>query len=273
MIKKFLLAAVSLFLVVVMTAGIAWANPGQGKGLFKSNQHGSAGNHNGHNKFKIKMQHKFSDTSNHWARSVIEKVYGMGLFEGYEDGTFQPDAAITQAESVVLIMRLTAQVADKNKTGNKPVEDTEEGEDNPAEDEKTRTETDDEPEDNVSGEIPAWAKDPVIRAAGKGFININRFHSHVQAQRTQVAVMVAKVLNLEPVDNADLPFKDGILIPPEDLGYIIALYQEGLLKGTPEGMFNPNSAITRAELAVIMERIVDGDNEQSDVNQEDNDTD
>ncbi len=72
----------------------------------------------------------------------------------------------------------------------------------------------------------------------------------MQASRAQTAVILAKALNLEPVVTDTIPFNDGILISHEDLGYIIALYQEGILSGTPDGRFNPpHQAITRAELA------------------------
>ncbi|HCF71597.1 MAG TPA: hypothetical protein DER33_08465, partial [Syntrophomonas sp.] len=41
------------------------------------------------------------------------------------------------------------------------------------------------------------------------------------------------------------------------LGYVLALYQEGIISGTPNGYFNPNNYITRAEMAAILERLLD----------------
>ncbi|NPV73960.1 MAG: S-layer homology domain-containing protein [Pelotomaculum sp.] len=181
-------------------------------------------------------QVRFSDVKEHWAKSSINKMSAIGLFNGYGDGTFRPDDPITGAEAVALVMRM----ADV-----------------------------DEPEEDIdTGDAPDWAKKSVQKAVYKGVININRFHSQVQASRAQTAVMVAKALNLSPVDTAGIPFVDGVLISPEDAGYIMALYQAGIIKGTPDGRFNPNSSITRAEMAVIMERIVSQQQDESQTNAE-----
>jgi hypothetical protein len=67
----------------------------------------------------------------------------------------------------------------------------------------------------------------------------------VQADRALVAVWVAKAMQLDPVDTSEMPYSDYLLISKEDLGYILALYKEGLMVGTPDGKFNPNSKITR----------------------------
>lgn len=221
----------------------------------------------------VKIKSNFSDTGNHWAGPVIEKMSAIGLLNGYDDGTFRPDASITQDEAVVLIMRITSDDTAENKNGGTPEDEPGENEDEPGDAEYTGDEPEDGSEVEVPGEIPGWAKGPVMKAARKGLINMNRFHSQVQASRVQVAVMIAKALGLKPVDVADMPFKDGTLISPEDAGYVMALYKEGIIKGTPGGMFNPNSAITRAEMAVILERIVsnitEDDEDQDDAIQED----
>jgi uncharacterized protein YjdB len=178
--------------------------------------------------FQESKKVNFPDISRHWAAPCIEKMTVIGLFKGYPDGSFKPDQKLTQAEALVLVMRI-------------------------AEDNDTIV---DEDQDKISC-LPAWVRADAGKAAYKGIINLNRFHSGVQAARAQTAVMIAKALGLEPVDASDMPFKDGILISKEDVGYILALYQEGILKGTPNGKFNPNSAITRAEMATILQRLLD----------------
>lgn len=184
----------------------------------------------------LETANRFKDVEQSWARSSIAKMAAIGLFNGYKDGTFKPNAPVTQAETVVLIMKIA-----------------------PEDELSSTTETDQEAEVNEEdiNEVPGWAKDAAMKAARKGIINLNRFHSQVQATRAQVAAMIAKALGLQPVDTANIPFKDGILISPEDAGYIMALYQEGIIKGTPDGKFNPNSAITRAEMAAVLERLLE----------------
>jgi len=47
-------------------------------------------------KEEIKME--FKDIGNHWAKQEIEFITDKGIMNGYPDGTFQPDKALTRAE-------------------------------------------------------------------------------------------------------------------------------------------------------------------------------
>ena len=46
---------------------------------------------------------KFSDIAGHWANEYINRAAEMGWINGYEDGTFRPDAYITRAEAMTLV--------------------------------------------------------------------------------------------------------------------------------------------------------------------------
>ena len=73
-------------------------------------------------------------------------------------------------------------------------------------------------------------------------------------------VQIAKALKLEPVSlgkNDVNPFKDWKLMSDEDFGYILALYKAGYVKGYPDGNFNPNRLVKRAEMAAILERLLE----------------
>ena len=185
---------------------------------------------------KVKVK-RFRDTYRHWATQCIEEMAAIGLLTGYPDGSFKPDQKLTQAEALSLVMRIAAEEA-----GITIKEDVAENEDQ-----------------SKVADIPAWVRADADKAAKKGIIKLNRFHSAVQASRAQTAVMIAKALGLEPVDTSNMPFKDDILISPEDVGYILALYEEGIISGHPNGNFNPNSAITRAEMAAILQKLLDKD--------------
>ncbi len=177
---------------------------------------------------------RFTDSQRHWGAQCIEEMAAIGLLRGYPDGTFKPDQKLTQAEALSLAMRVAADDAARD-----------------ANDE----EISDEEQSKLAG-IPAWLRGDADKAAKKGIIKLNRFHSAVQASRVQVVVMIAKALRLEPADTTNIPFKDGLLISREDVGYILVLYQEGIISGNPNGNFNPNSAITRAEMASILQRLL-----------------
>jgi chitodextrinase len=48
----------------------------------------------------------FADTEGHWAKTAIDDAKKAGILNGYEDGTFRPEAALTRAEAVAIINKL-----------------------------------------------------------------------------------------------------------------------------------------------------------------------
>ena len=197
---------------------------------------------------------QFKDTKGHWAQNSIQKVQQLELIKGYDDGSFNPDAAVSQAEAIVMVVNLAelidenADITDDVNTVADPVTDdtiTDDGN------------TDENTEDEKVDDVPSWARNQARKASTAGIININRFHSEVQASRAQTAVMLAKALELEPVEVDEDAFTDSLKITPEDIGYIMALKEAGIINGTPDGKFNPNSAITRAEIAAMLAKIAE----------------
>lgn len=48
-------------------------------------------------------------------------------------------------------------------------------------------------------------------------------------------------------------------INDEDYGYLVALYEAGYVKGYPDGNFNPNNLLRRAEMAKILDNILNNE--------------
>ncbi|AGL01844.1 S-layer homology domain-containing protein [Desulfoscipio gibsoniae] len=236
--KRILILMMTGLLVMALSAGAAWAKPDNAK------------KEEGQTKVKAMQMYKtqykamvdgeisvksnnFNDTANHWGSASIQRMAAMRLFAGYDDGTFKPNNNMSQAEMIALLMRLVD--TDSN---------------------------DDEEEDNVSNysekikEVPEWARNSVIKAANLQIMSLNRFHSAQQASRAQTCVAFAKALDLDPIDIDEVNFADKLLIDEEDLGYILAMYQAGYIKGAPGNYFLPQNGITRAEMAAILERIL-----------------
>lgn len=217
----------------------------------------------------------FLDVQNHWAEEAINGLSAVNLLNGYEDNTFKPDKPVKQVETISLLMRL---ISDKESIENEEDENAENNNDqniesgesiegelnNSADEEEAESDEEEAENDEDNGSIPGWAQKDINKAAKKGIINMNRFHSHVQTTRALAAVWIAKALGIEPQDVSDITFKDEFLISREYVGYIKALAEEGIILGTPDGKFNPNGAITRAQLAVIMERILTTEQESED---------
>ena len=74
----------------------------------------------------------FPDTQGHWAQEQIEAAVRSGWVSGYPDGTFRPDATITRAEFVKMLLsatnmdpysKLVQWMKESNKTNQGPLTD------------------------------------------------------------------------------------------------------------------------------------------------------
>lgn len=77
--------------------------------------------------------------------------------------------------------------------------------------------------------------------------------------RVEVARLLATALGITPkatVTEADYPFADFKFIPAADRGLMLALYEQGVFKGYEDGSFRPYGLMTRAEIAVLVDRIL-----------------
>lgn len=52
----------------------------------------------------VKPETEFTDISGHWAESVIKNAKAQGLLDGFGDGSFQPESAVTRAEFLKMAM-------------------------------------------------------------------------------------------------------------------------------------------------------------------------
>ncbi len=232
--KKALSMILTIALVLALFSGSALAVSGNGNG-------------NGNGKDKVKASEELKE---HWGKHAIEKLQSKGVLKGYEDGSIQPDKTLTQGELAVIIARLL---------------DAKHGDD----DDQDLEEEDSDDDDGLKG-VPGWAKKAVKEGVDKNYLNLKRFHSEVQCTRVYACVMLAKALELKPVDlNNDIqnPFKDRLKISDEDYGYLLALYKAGYIKGYPDGNFNPNTHLTRAQIAAILDKLPDDDEVTDDDNE------
>lgn len=236
--KRVLSIVMAVTLILSLSTFNAFAGNGNGKDNGKDKDNG-----NGH-----KVSKEFKDMKGHWGKDDVEKIQSKGIIEGYSDGTFQPDNAITEAELAVIIDRLLeARFTD--------------------DDESINDDDDSDSDDEELSDAPAWAKDSISKGFEKKYLNQKRFHSHVQASRLMACVAIAKALDLEPVtDFTTNPFKDRNLMSDEDFGYLLALYKDGYISGYPDGNFNPNKLITRVQIAKIIEKLLEDELASDDEN-------
>ena len=187
----------------------------------------------------------FSDISNHWARSYIERVEKKGLVSGYEDGTFKPDNNVTVLESLVMMSRLykidddiREEIIEKYKPSLKSMK-------------------------NIL--YNEWSIDYLALAIELGivseqavkdmFANRNIFND---AKREEVAVLLTMALGLndevKSLKTYVLPFNDRDEITASARPYIYLMYEKEIMQGDNEKNINPGDKITRAEISTLLDK-------------------
>lgn len=107
-------------------------------------------------------------------------------------------------------------------------------------------------------EVAAWAKDAMEEAISLGFVQGSNklLHPKDQVTRAEFVTMLLKVLGDEVVGNDKGQFED----VKDDAWYSKAVntaYSLKLVEGMSDTQFMPNAAITREQMAVILERMMD----------------
>ena len=77
--------------------------------------------------------------------------------------------------------------------------------------------------------------------------------------RMGVATMLATALGLDitPVySQVGFPFNEFAGLTPMERGILVALYNQGIFKGYTDGTFRPDNTLTKAELALLVDRIL-----------------
>jgi spore germination protein YaaH len=171
----------------------------------------------------------FQDTERHWAKDDILAMLDAGWMVGTAPLTFSPDMPLTRAQAaVILVKALGLEEQAAPSAGFRDV-----------------------PRNH-------WAKRYIDIAKQAGFITGLEYNLFAPAQnvtREQMASMLVRVLKLhaQPVDQT--PFSD--VKSGWSYEAVLAMHQEGILSGYPDGSFRPKAGTTRAEIASLMNRIAD----------------
>lgn len=163
------------------------------------------------------------DYENHWANTAITKWKDKGIIKGFEDGTFRPKEEITRAQLASVIVRLFGLTETKLA--------------------KNYTDID----------ASAWYAADIakISSADIMYIEGNKFKPNAPATREEAAYAIAQAYKVTGKSSKD--FKDEASIATWALDAVDALATNGYINGTPEGNFNPQGTLTRAELITIID--------------------
>lgn len=167
-----------------------------------------------------------SDIDNHWAKDQIIDWVNKDLINGYEDGTFKPDAKISRAEFMSLVNRAFGYS------------------------EKAAIDFKDVPAD-------AWFADDVSKAKAAGYIDgysDGTIKPDNFISRQEVAVIIMKITGIVPDLTATEKFHDSADIAVWSKGSIGAVVDANIMGGYPDGTFKAEGLITRAEAVVALNR-------------------
>lgn len=162
----------------------------------------------------------FVDLDNHWSRDYVLPLTAKGIIEGYSDRTFKPNNNITVAEFIKVVT--VAMELDPD-----------------------------------SSEGP-WYQMFINCAQDQGLIQNNEFTEEDYSRpitRGEIARIAARAVNKLPIEG-NTNYKDSIETPTAYRGYINAVSQLNIMEGYPNGTFGYQSNGTRAETAVIINRML-----------------
>ena len=180
---------------------------------------------------------EFADLKGHWAAQTVQELVGKGIISGYEDNTFRPDNLINRAECSAILARALQLPA-----GAVTLEAF-----------------------SDAADVPAWAAAPVAAAVEAALLKgypeedgTTTFRPARQVTRAELAVILSRVVVKEIGEQqpAAAGFADLEQIPTWALDGVSLAAEKGLVQGYPDGTFQPDKEVTRAEAAAMIARLL-----------------
>ena len=163
-----------------------------------------------------------------WAEQSIIDIYTHHITTGYPDGTYKPNALVTRAQMAAFIARaMKLNVPDECNSS-------------PFYDVDTNTWYCKYVEAIKSAGITTGYPDGSYRPDG-------------YVTRAEMAAFLVKALHLNTQPCTTKPFVD-VPIDAWYCPYVQALKNAGITTGYPDGTYRPDEAVTRAEMAVFLDR-------------------
>ena len=190
----------------------------------------------------------FSDVKGHWAEETIKKMSELKIINGYDANTFGPEDPVRRVDSLLLVSRIL-------------------GSSNPAQEEYQEAAYSKYFVNvNVLG-YPAYEKtlayllyrDTFTTGDLKDFIANGAGDKALQ--RYEAAIILVKVMGAEKVvslnTDPELYFDDFDQIPDYAKAYVQYCVDNGLMKGMSESIFSPNTNVTRAQMATMLNTVME----------------
>ncbi len=192
----------------------------------------------------------FSDVDENyaWAQDAISNLSEKGIVTGYEDGTFRPGNSITRQEAIALFSRAMG----ASEEVNEPIVNLAFG----------IYEADIAGcEDSYAAKQGAYLIYRKILTAAEVKEYLLKDNRNIELKRYEAATLISKALGgdawLASNTDFDVEFEDKDEIPARALGYVYYATALGIMNGMDENKFGPNETVTRAQIAAMIQRILD----------------
>lgn len=192
--------------------------------------------------FNVRMNFRDMDRGDvQWAAKYIADLANRQIFDGYSDGTFQPQNTVSRIEAITAAVRLMG-LRDKAESSAEM---------------QTQLNFKD------AAQVPSWAVGYVATAVENNLFaeSDDQVNPNQPANRIWATTLLVKALGLqseaEAKMNVKLSFADANKIPAGSVGYVAVAIEKGLVNGFEDNTFRPNLPVTRAQIAALLDRAGD----------------
>lgn len=168
----------------------------------------------------------YADTANHWSHAAVGKWSEYGVVQGYGDGTFKPDQAVTRAEFASLLQNISRYVETSANTFS-----------------------------DVSSSDWFFEAVTKLKAAGIMEGSDGKAHPGSNITRQEAAVLLARAFQLKDTGSS-VAFTDKTDVAAWASAAVGELATRSVLKGFPDGSFKPQATLTRAEATALFDQFL-----------------
>lgn len=174
----------------------------------------------------------FKDIQGHWAEQSILQIVNKGWMVGFSGYAFQPEGVLTRAQAAVVLVHALGLDASASETAAGTY---------------------------FSDTVNHWARREIDIARENNIVagtGTRTFSPDLPVTREQMAVMLDRVLkDTGNTGSGQVIFND-VSRSASAWSYdsIVNMTNSGIISGYPDGSFRPSQKITRAQMAVLMEK-------------------
>lgn len=189
-------------------------------------------------RFVLEIDQEFTDVQNDWSREEVMEAIAKGFVKGYEDATFRPNSSVSRLETLAMIINaqgLKDEVAKYTLSAEQKV---------------------------LLDKIPEWGKNYIAVALDKGILTaeeLKSFNPQQAAKRYEVCLYMSRIIESDDSKKSTETkvFTDEEQIPAHSAKYVRQMYMNGIIKGYPDGSFQPMKAVKRNELVTMLNKLDD----------------